>query len=400
MIRDPDTQLELITLDITAEDDTAPVVNHYTITPIEYGFRIVPNENFFGDIPLVVKANDGFSTSDLFYVSVHVMPVNDAPMIMMPLVDIVGEEDADSIVVNLSGSETEPYFVDLDGDSIEFGIEAANNDIFDWSLDGYDLKIFPMINMFGVDTLHIVGTDGSGAFVYDTVLVTINSVNDAPSAFTLITPDDSLEVVITAASASGGATIDVSWTMSEDVDGDSVGYGFILYNGPYALETPALYTANVEMTELSIPHTSALALLETAGLQYVECDWMVFATDGVDTTFSSEIRTLILDARPVLSVGEASIPEVFALHQNYPNPFNPTTTINYDIPESQIVSIMIYDVMGREVRTLINEFQELGYKAIRWDATDNLGRSVSAGMYIYTIQAGDFRQVRKMVLLK
>ena len=56
--------------------------------------------------------------------------------------------------------------------------------------------------------------------------------------------------------------------------------------------------------------------------------------------------------------------------------------------------------MGREVRTLINEFQEVGYRTIRWDATDNLGRSVSAGMYIYTIQAGDFRQVRKMVLLK
>ena len=207
-------------------------------------------------------------------------------------------------------------------------------------------------------------------------------------------------MVITAASATGGATIDVSWTMSEDVDGDSVGYGFILYNGPYALETPALYTANVEMTELSIPHTSALALLETAGLQYVECDWMVFATDGVDTTFSSEIRTLILDARPVLSVEEASIPEVFALHQNYPNPFNPTTTINYDIPESQVVSIMIYDIMGKEVRSLVNEFQEVGYRSVRWDATDNFGRGVSAGMYVYTIQAGDFRQVRKMVLLK
>ena len=137
------------------------------------------------------------------------MPVNDAPMIMMPLVDIVGEEDADSIVVNLSGSETEPYFVDVDGDSIEFEIEAANNDIFDWSLDGYDLKIIPMINMFGVDTLHIVGTDGSGAFVYDTVLVTINSVNDAPTAFTLITPDDSLEVVITAASATGLSLIHI-----------------------------------------------------------------------------------------------------------------------------------------------------------------------------------------------
>ncbi|GIQ98756.1 hypothetical protein CM15mP5_1910 [bacterium] len=115
---------------------------------------------------------------------------------------------------------------------------------------------------------------------------------------------------------------------------------------------------------------------------------------------SDEIRTLFLDARPVLTVDESMVPEVFALHQNYPNPFNPTTTINYDIPESQVVSIMIYDIMGREVRSLLNEFQEVGYRSVRWDATDNFGRGVSAGMYVYTIQAGDFRQVRKMVLLK
>ena len=149
-----------------------------------------------------------------------------------------------------------------------------------------------------------------------------------------------------------------------------------------------------------IPHSSAIALLETAGFQSITCDWLVFATDGQDTTMSDEIRSLFIDARPLLSIDESMVPEAFALHQNYPNPFNPTTTINYDMPESQIVSIMIYDVMGREVRTLINKFQEVGYRTIRWDATDNLGRSVSAGMYIYTIQAGDFRQVRKMVLLK
>ena len=400
VIRDPDTQFELISLDISAEDDTSSVVDYYTITPIQFGYRIIPNENFFGDIPLTVKAFDGFSNSEPYDISVNVMPVNDVPVIVTPLADIIADEDGDSIVVNLAGSETVPYFVDVDGDSIEFEVEAANNDIFELSLDGYDLKLTPMANMFGEDTLHIVGTDGSGAFVYDTVLVSITSVNDAPTAFTLITPDDSAEVVITALSAAGGATIDVSWTMSEDVDGDSVGYGFILFNGPYAEVTPALYSVNIEMTEISIPHSAAIALLETAGFQYIECDWMVFATDGQDTTVSSEIRTIILDARPVLSVDEATIPEVFALHQNYPNPFNPTTNINYDIPESQVVSIMIYDVMGREVRTLINEFQEVGYRTIRWDATDNLGRSVSAGMYIYTIQAGDFRQVKKMVLLK
>ena len=124
------------------------------------------------------------------------------------------------------------------------------------------------------------------------------------------------------------------------------------------------------------------------------------ATDGQDTTMSDEIRTLFIDARPVLTVDESMVPEVFALHQNYPNPFNPITTINYDIPESQVVTIMIYDIMGREVRSLVNEFQEVGFRSVRWDATDNLGRGVAAGMYVYTIQAGDFRQVRKMVLLK
>ena len=169
-------------------------------SPIQYGFRIVPNENFFGDIPLVVTAYDGSSYSEPYYVSLYVVPVNDDPEIIVPIADIYAEEDAEPFIVNLAGSETEPYFLDVDGDSMEFDIMATNHDIFDFSVEGYDLEIAPMINMFGVDTLHIVGTDGSGSFVYDTVLVFINSVNDAPGIFSLITPEDSAEVIITAES--------------------------------------------------------------------------------------------------------------------------------------------------------------------------------------------------------
>ena len=100
------------------------------------------------------------------------------------------------------------------------------------------------------------------------------------------------------------------------------------------------------------------------------------------------------------NIGSEPIPKVFSLHQNYPNPFNPTTQIRYDLPEESYVNINIYDLMGRRIKSLINMHQDPGYRLIHWDATNDFGQPVSAGMYIYRIQAGQFRQTRKMVLLK
>ena len=90
----------------------------------------------------------------------------------------------------------------------------------------------------------------------------------------------------------------------------------------------------------------------------------------------------------------------YTILKNYPNPFNPVTQIRYDLPENEYVSINIYDIMGRRIRSLVGSIQDPGYRSIHWDATNDLGQAVSAGMYIYTIQAGQFRQTRKMVLLK
>ena len=129
-------------------------------------------------------------------------------------------------------------------------------------------------------------------------------------------------------------------------------------------------------------------------------DWTVFATDGVDTTLSDDIWNITLDASDVLSVDGEVLPTVFALHQNYPNPFNPTTQIRYDLPEDANVNITIYDIMGRSIRSLVNSQQTAGYHSIQWNATNNHGEPLSAGMYIYTIQAGEFSQTRKMILLK
>ena len=95
-----------------------------------------------------------------------------------------------------------------------------------------------------------------------------------------------------------------------------------------------------------------------------------------------------------------AIPDEYELSQNYPNPFNPVTKIEYGLPEKGQVKLVIYDILGREVLTLVDGLQEAGYKTITWNGMNQTGRLVSAGMYFYAIQANDFRQVRKMILLK
>ena len=83
-----------------------------------------------------------------------------------------------------------------------------------------------------------------------------------------------------------------------------------------------------------------------------------------------------------------------------PNPFNPVTICRYDFPEQTHVNIMVYDMLGRKVRTILNQQQVPGYKALIWDATNDYGKPVSAGIYLYQIQTGEYISTKKMVLLK
>lgn len=94
------------------------------------------------------------------------------------------------------------------------------------------------------------------------------------------------------------------------------------------------------------------------------------------------------------------LPSAYSLEQNYPNPFNPSTIISYQIPNQSRVQIRIFDVLGREIRSLIDEEKSTGKYNIAWDGRDNYGKLVSSGNYFYTITAGDFVQTKKMVLMK
>ena len=94
------------------------------------------------------------------------------------------------------------------------------------------------------------------------------------------------------------------------------------------------------------------------------------------------------------------IPNDFTLEQNFPNPFNPITTIRYTVSGQEKINISIYDMRGNLVKNLLNSIQWPGIKTVQWDATDNYGVAVSAGVYLYKIQAGIFSETKKMILLK
>jgi hypothetical protein len=98
---------------------------------------------------------------------------------------------------------------------------------------------------------------------------------------------------------------------------------------------------------------------------------------------------------PVSNIKGTNLPLVFSLAQNFPNPFNPVTTIKYALPKDVKVVIKIYDILGREVRTLVNEFRKAGYYDVKFDMS-----SYASGVYFYRIEAGDFVQSKKMVLVK
>ena len=102
----------------------------------------------------------------------------------------------------------------------------------------------------------------------------------------------------------------------------------------------------------------------------------------------------------LMGVSSSNVPQQFVLYPNYPNPFNPVTTIRYDLSKESFVDITIYDMLGNVVNNLIYTNQSSGYKSIQWNATNNIGAPVSAGVYLYKIKAGDLVETKKMIFLK
>jgi hypothetical protein len=122
---------------------------------------------------------------------------------------------------------------------------------------------------------------------------------------------------------------------------------------------------------------------------------------------AAEIQALVTGATPKRSTSEPDVdsrenlrPQGFHLEQNYPNPFNPTTVIRYNLPEPVHVKLIISDLLGHKIRTLIDEDEPAGYRHTAWDGTNDAGVRVGSGLYLMRFEAGAYRMTRKLMLMK
>jgi hypothetical protein len=117
-----------------------------------------------------------------------------------------------------------------------------------------------------------------------------------------------------------------------------------------------------------------------------------FSIPGLETKLTDEINSFVED--------EETIPNAFSLEQNYPNPFNPSTNIGFRISDGGFVSLKVYDVLGNEVATIVNEELPAGTYEVEFNSHSGEVRNLTSGVYFYQLQAGDFIQTKKMVLMR
>ena len=146
-----------------------------------------------------------------------------------------------------------------------------------------------------------------------------------------------------------------------------------------------LYHTSISMNgSIRIPNTNC------------EKRWFVFNKDSVDINYPSTIYGVFYtNCLTKIIKNEYDQPREFSLEQNYPNPFNPVTHLEFGISDLEFVSLKVYDVLGNEIKTLVNEIKSPGVYKVEFD-----GSNLSSGIYYYKLTAGEFSEVKKMTLLK
>ncbi len=317
----------------------------------------IPDSNWYGEETIELMASN-VADPDLYHrqsIQFAVQAINDRPVVASQTYEL--DED-NSIEISLTAT-------DADSDSLYLSIVIP-------ALHGtYESGFYrPDTNYFGVDSLGYVAFDGELYSDTAMVSISIHPVNDPPE-FTsipiLLIEEDDLYIYQMEAS---------------DVDSDSLRFRV------HALPEWLFMVGGNQLHGFPT----------NADIGFHQVELSVSDFENPETQVSQNFTVEVI---PGLGIGdEGYIPDVYSLSHNFPNPFNPRTTLGYGIPEEGYVSIRIFNIHGQEVRTLLDEYNEAGYRFVEWNGQNDLGQQVPSGFYITVMESGSFREVRKMVMLK
>ena len=306
-------------------------------------------------------------------------------------------------------------------DSIELIGLNLSDGVEDWSYEFNQVDTSIMIAMAGSDPVEVSGLLCELIFVvpfglstdyyalqFESIVINNGNIGNVsisggfdvldkhpPYPFSLLAPSN--ETVINITDASIGLNLIAQWEETTDMDNDTINYYLSLRPESNEFEIGLV----LEGTTALIPYQTIYDTMFYYGFTDGTIIWDVAAFDPYDMTWSDNGPwSLSIDVSSLHINSNVSTPNKYTLGQNYPNPFNPVTQFNYILPQQSMVAIVVYDINGREIRSLFDGMKESGQYSISWDALDNYGNPVSAGVYLYHIQTDRFSQSRKMILLK
>ena len=311
-----------------------------------------------------------------------------APPVLTALSDFPVNEDS-SITVTLEAINADS----ADNDVITFSSISDTSAVIA-SVSSSTLTLTPNANWYGNANITIYASDvtDKDSTVFK---LTVTPVQDIPTDFEWVS--GALDT-INITQSNLAETYTLQWDASTDVDGETINYLLYAQIGVYPAEEI------FDTTSLSVPITYQEILegvFEGSPVNGATVRFNVKATDGIDTVdVTGDDRVIYVNRYDYLSTESEGIPTEFALHENYPNPFNPSTTLRFDLPEVNDITLTIYNMLGQKVKVFNMQSAPSGYHALKWNATNDYGDPVGAGVYLYQLQAKDFVKTRKMVLLK
>jgi len=335
--------------------------------PSSYMVTFIPDSNFyFTNQPVEFIVTDPHGASDQDTVLLFIIPVNDPPVIStLPLL-IVDEDDTLSYAL----SNWYGYVEDPDNADSTLIYQVTSGSQVSATMQGSNFLFIAPTNWFGSDTLRLVVSDGVLSDTSD-LYIMVASVNDSPVIRGL---PDYLEFT-----ADSLVTLNM-WDYAEDVETPNslLNYQFTTDNDSLLI---SFDSATGILTISSYPNFSGAVNL------------FITVTDDSGATAGNTIQIMVNPN--AIDRWSMEVPKRFIVYQNYPNPFNPTTTIHFGIPRMCKVKIELYNLLGQKLATILDARKPAGYYQMTVDGTN-----LSSGVYFYTIQAGKYRAIKKMLLMK